>query len=287
MFRILYIMLIAVTGQLVGENVHKQLIDNYSSNYCLSLEEAYGGGMMSEGGAQAIDDMFQGIVLQDKKILDIGSGLGGLPLYVAKRYMAHVTGIEINPWMVEESRRRIPPELTSSVDFVLIHEDQLLPFADASFDIVCSKGVLTHVEDKGVLFKEVFRVLKPGGLFIIDDWLSPSRGKWGEKLTKMAETEGLILFAETEMGYCELLKNAGFQEIEIRSESAAYALYNRDIAKRLASSEMSQNFEAKFGKQALLDSIAGYEMIAESIEANELLIRHFQAKKLQTKFLHE
>jgi len=223
--------------------------------------------------------MFQGVSLQGKHVLDIGSGLGGLPIYLAKQYQAHVTGAEINAWMVAESKRRVPPELAACVDFLLIGDGNFLPFADCSLDIVCSKGVLTHLKDKSILFKEVFRVLKPGGMFIIDDWLSPTLGKWGEKLTMMAETEGLLLFAETEAGYCDVLKQAGFCEIEMRSESSAYAQYNRDIATRLASSEIKESFEAQFGKQALLDSITGYEMIADSIETNELLIRHFKAKK--------
>ena len=46
-----------------------------------------------------------------------------------------------------------------------------LPFADASFDIVFSKDALLHVPDKDALFAEIFRVLKPGGVFAASDWM--------------------------------------------------------------------------------------------------------------------
>ncbi|MBS0655150.1 MAG: methyltransferase domain-containing protein, partial [Verrucomicrobia bacterium] len=157
-----------------------------------------------------------------------------------------------------------------------ITEDNLLPFEDASFDIVSSKGVLTHVQDKTVLFKEIFRVLKHNGLFVIEDWLSPIQGQWGEKLTKMALSEGLLLFAETETSYMQQLESAGFDVLEMRSESDAYSQYNRDIATKLAASDL---FKKTFGEEAQNESIAGYNLIADSIDSNELLIRHFKAVK--------
>lgn len=55
----------------------KEVIEEYSPHYCHLLEAAYGTGMMSEGG-EAIDLMFQGLSIQGKKALDIGSGLGGV-----------------------------------------------------------------------------------------------------------------------------------------------------------------------------------------------------------------
>lgn len=262
------------TLQLFGESVHTQLIENYSSNYCLSLEEAYGDGMMSEGGTKAIENMFQGISLSKKNMLDIGSGLGGMSFFLSQQYDAEVTGVEINPWMVEESTKRAVG--IAKVNFVLIHEDNLLPFQDQSFDIVYSKGVLTHVQNKKILFEEIFRVLKPGGLFIIEDWLSPVFGTWGDLLRKMAESEGLILFAETEESYVQLLKETGFSDISMRSESENYARYNREIALRITE---SNTFKEKFGEQVLAESAAGYHMIADSIENGELLIRHFKATK--------
>ncbi|MBS0656252.1 MAG: methyltransferase domain-containing protein, partial [Verrucomicrobia bacterium] len=117
------IFLLVTFSELCAASTHQQLVDNYSSTYCLSLEAAYGEGMMSEGGSKALEDMFRGIHPDHKRVLDIGSGLGGLPFYLAKKHRSQVTGVEINPWMVEEAKRRTPTGL--AVDFVLITEDNL------------------------------------------------------------------------------------------------------------------------------------------------------------------
>lgn len=259
--------------------LREKLNANYSSAYTLSLEEAYGMGMTSEGGAKAIENMFAGIPLKDKKMLDIGSGLGGVALYLVQKHNASVTGVEINPWMVEESTKRIPSMLKSKMNYVLMGENNTLPFSSQSFDIVYSKGVLTHVADKTPLFNEISRVLKPNGLFIIDDWLSPTHAKWGDKLNKMAETEGLILFAETEQNYLVALKKAGFYNIKMRSESENYSKFNREIANHLMTKDKKQQYTDKYGEKSLNEAIEGYQLIADSIDSNELLIRHFYAQK--------
>ena len=55
------------------------------------LEAGYGKSMMSEGGASAIERLFEGILLEGKKALDIGSGLGGVPFYLAENHSMEVT----------------------------------------------------------------------------------------------------------------------------------------------------------------------------------------------------
>lgn len=75
---------------------HEKIIHEYPEEYCNMLELAYGETMMSEGGTHAIDDMFNGINLNQKKCLDIGFGLAGAAMYLAEKYRAKVTGLEKN-----------------------------------------------------------------------------------------------------------------------------------------------------------------------------------------------
>lgn len=269
----------AATQPINDAEIREKLNANYSPTYTLSLEEAYGPGMTSEGGKQAIENMFSGIALKEKKMLDIGSGLGGVSLYLAQKHHAVLSGVEINPWMIKESTKRIPDSLKPKLQYVLMGKENNLPFANASFDIVYSKGVLTHVPDKTILFKEINRVLKPNGILVVEDWLSPVNGKWGAKLNQMAETEGLILFAQTEKDYRQLLKKTGFKNIKMRSESENYSKYNRAIAKGLQAEDKRKQFQQKYGEKSLLEAIEGYQLIADSIDSKELLIRHFYAEK--------
>ena len=57
-----------------------------------------------------------GIALSGKRILDVDSGLGGLAFYLAQQPDTQVTGIELNPWMVQEATRSRPTTLRGKVD---------------------------------------------------------------------------------------------------------------------------------------------------------------------------
>lgn len=263
--------------------IDQRVINEYSDKYCLGLEAAYGEGMMSEGGSIAIEKLFEGVNPSNKRIVDIGSGIGGMALYLAKTYNAHITGLEINPWMVEESRRRIPQNIAHLIDFLLL-TDNNLPFPDSSIDIVCSKGVFAHVQDKEPLFKEIFRILKPGGLFLINDWLSSEQGHWSENVRKMVELDGLteiIMFAETDESYSAILNNAGFKNILITDQTLEYSAYNRTIVEKLQSLSKSkkEQLNTTFGISFVQNAIDGYALIAQAQEQQELQVHKFLARK--------
>lgn len=258
----------------------KKIIHEYSENYCLFLEATYGSCMMSEGGAQAIDNMLESEKPYNKRLLDIGFGLGGVPFYLAEKYKANVAGVEINPWMVEEAQRRTPNTLKAQIEFKAYHPDSTLPFEDSAFDIVFSKGVLTHLNDKTNVFQEVRRVLKPKGVFIIDDWLSPTKRRWGERLQKMCDAENLTLYAETEENYTKLLEQAGFSAIAMHNENTNYHRYNLDIVSRLNNEKLKEDHNPAFDEFSIDEAIESYQLIADSIRDNELLIRRFRAIKI-------
>jgi phosphoethanolamine N-methyltransferase len=258
------------------------VINEYSENYCLQLEAAYGPGMMSEGGAEAIEHLFQGVDLKGKKTADIGAGIGGVALHVAREYGAHVTGLEINKWLVSEATQRIPAELKHLLKFELLKRNDQLPFAANSLDIVFSKGVFVHVEHKEPLFREIMRVLKPGGLLLVHDWLSTVHGQWGDKLKQLIELEGLPLYAQTEADYYAVLSKCGFINVQMSDESARYAMYNRAIDDRLLNGLTAAEKEklvAAYGPKFIEDAALGYRLIAQSQENGELLVRNIRAQK--------
>ena len=139
----------------------QKMIEEYTPEYCHFLEATYGEGMMSEGGLDAIDDMFSGLDLADKQVLDIGFGLGAAALHLADQYHAIVKGVELNPWLVEQATQRTPAHLKDRAEF--LQYDLALPFENESLDLVYSRGVFVHIHDKKPLFSEIKRVLKPGG----------------------------------------------------------------------------------------------------------------------------
>jgi 2-polyprenyl-3-methyl-5-hydroxy-6-metoxy-1,4-benzoquinol methylase len=99
-----------------------------------------------------------------KSVLDIGCGNGYVLAQYAK-YGARVSGIDLTQTALRLTRARF--DLGGlEVDLKQTDGDRI-PYPDATFDIVCSMGVLHHIENPRPMIEEIRRVLKPGGTVII------------------------------------------------------------------------------------------------------------------------
>src|ERR671934_2849800 len=111
-----------------------------------------------------------GRLASGERVLDLGSGAGTDSLVAAQMVGAdgHVTGIDMTAAMLVKARSAATAMGVSNVEFVEGEAEQL-PFADASFDVVISNGVIDLVPDKDAVFSELNRVLVPGGRMQIAD----------------------------------------------------------------------------------------------------------------------
>ena len=103
------------------------------------------------------------------KILDVGCGIGGTARYLANNYECFVTGIDIT-----EEYCKAAAELSNLLNLEdkteFRHADAIdLPFENDSFDIVWSEHVQMNIKNKHKLYREIYRVLKPGGKLIFYD----------------------------------------------------------------------------------------------------------------------
>ena len=137
------------------------------------FEAIHGKGLISLGGFDAVEEMFAGLELRHKNLLDIGFGIGGVAFYLAGERGARVWGIEVHEWMVDYATQSMPEEFYGNVEFLTYDQSGNIPLPDASIDLVYSKGVLAYIEDKEGLFAEIARVLRPDGQICLIDWLSP------------------------------------------------------------------------------------------------------------------
>jgi arsenite methyltransferase len=105
-----------------------------------------------------------------ERVLDLGSGAGTDSLVAAQMVGSegHVTGIDMTPEMLAKARAAAEEMGAENVEFVESEAEQL-PFADGSFDVVISNGVIDLIPDKDAVFGELLRVLKPGGRIQLAD----------------------------------------------------------------------------------------------------------------------
>jgi SAM-dependent methyltransferase len=195
--------------------------DEYGDDLVALLELVWGEGFLSPGGPEAVRAIVGDHDLVDREVLDIGCGLGGIDVLLAREYGADVVGIDVESELVRRARERVSREgLTDRVRIEKV-EPGPLPFADASFDVVFSKDSWIHVEDKRQLFEEAHRVVRPGGLLLAGDWM---RGPepFSSHMEYFFELEGLTYHMETLDNAGRLLAEAGFEQVELEDITAEY-----------------------------------------------------------------
>ena len=153
-------------------------------------------------------------------ILDLGSG-GGIDCFLAAHRVGptgHVIGVDMTPAMIEKANRNKAKTGADNVEFRLGHIEAL-PVADDSVDVVISNCVINLSPDKTAVFREAFRVLKPGGRLAVSDMVT--QGEFNaEARANLAAWSGCITGAEDVAVYVAAMRQAGFSQISLRDKAA-------------------------------------------------------------------
>jgi SAM-dependent methyltransferase len=160
-------------------------------------------------------------------VVDLGSG-GGLDVFLASQKVGptgRAIGIDMTPAMIERARLNAQKGGYTNVEFHHATIDQL-PLPDASADCVISNCVLNLAPDKPAVFREIFRILKPGGRLAVSD--IALKTPLPDALAKsLAAYVGCLAGAIQLEDYRSELLRAGFEFVEVVDSGADLNAYSK------------------------------------------------------------
>ncbi|MFQ5400557.1 MAG: arsenite methyltransferase [Anaerolineae bacterium] len=174
-------------------------------------------------------------------VLDLGSG-GGIDCFMAARQVGptgYVIGVDMTPAMIEKANRNKKKVGLENVAFRLGHIEEM-PVASETVDVVISNCVINLSPDKAAVFREAFRVLKPGGKLAVSDIVTQGRFSQEER-TDMAAWAECIAGAEDVGDYVAAIRAAGFVEISVRDRAAPEV----ELAESISLEERVRVFSAR------------------------------------------
>ena len=148
-------------------------------------------------------------------MLDLGSG-AGLDCFLAAQQVGPegaVIGVDFTQDMIDRATENAGKLGLGNVTFK--HGDiEALPLADATVDVVMSNCVINLTPDKDAVFREAFRVLRPGGRLVVSD-IVLSRPATEAEMQDMALLTGCISGSLPDAEYAETVRRAGFGDVTV------------------------------------------------------------------------
>ena len=206
----------------------------YSKNELDDIPEASNMGLGC-GNPTALASLKEG-----ETVLDLGSG-GGIDAFLAAKKIGetgNVIGVDMTKEMVQKAKINAQKYDYKNVEFRL-GEIENLPVDDNSVDVIISNCVINLSPNKEKVFREAYRVLKPSGRILVSDIVT--EGVLPEDVKKsMSAWAGCVAGAQEKNQYLATIRNAGFEKVNIVSESNI----SLDISKELNGKITSVQVEA-------------------------------------------
>jgi arsenite methyltransferase len=184
----------------------------YSEEELAGLPETVTDVSLGCGNPLAIAELQPGEV-----VLDLGSG-GGIDCFLAARQVGpegRVIGLDMTPDMIKLARRNAKKTGATNVDF-RFGEMEEMPLPDGSVDAIISNCVINLSPDKDAVFREAYRVLRPGGRMSVSDIVVD--GDLPQIIRNQLDAwAGCIAGALDEAVYLDKIRAAGFEGVEVVS----------------------------------------------------------------------
>ncbi|MBQ3379602.1 MAG: class I SAM-dependent methyltransferase [Clostridia bacterium] len=263
------------SGTVSDEDVRHYYVNSRFAYKKFHSEEGFMHFRISQGGKLGPNDIYYQPETVSKRIksgdnvVELGSGMGANLLYLAKKHPdVTFTGVDLCPEPIEE-----PP---SNIRLIEHDYSDMSMIDDASVDAVYAVETIVHCPDKESVFSEVYRILKPDGVFIVYDYSLPREfeeyDETEKKAVELISKGGAAVLIESETCWEGRFAAAGFKAESITDLTKNTLPDLRRLAGR-AAQVLENSFRVKFAAplmpKRLFDNIIlgylGYDMCLEGV----------------------
>jgi ubiquinone/menaquinone biosynthesis C-methylase UbiE len=160
------------------------------------------------------------------RVLDLGCGIGNILIALAERtdFSHPPVGVDVSPDLIRIGEREVAKAGLHDRIRMQVAPATRLPFEDGAFDVVLTSHVLKHLDDEALLtsFREVVRVLRPGGRFLLWEFEKRPRSAllfWSARLSGLPPPFQLRTVAE----FSQALRLTGFQGV-VRVDTGVFLM---------------------------------------------------------------
>ena len=149
-------------------------------------------------------------------VLDLGSG-AGMDCFLAAKQAGHVIGVDMTPAMLDKANANKAKLGVQNVEF-RHGQIESLPLEDDTVDVVMSNCVINLSPDKAAVFREAFRVLKPGGRLAVSDIVTEGEFSQSQR-ADAAQWAACVTGAIDAADYVAQIAAAGFVDVQVTDKS--------------------------------------------------------------------
>ena len=166
---------------------------------------------------------------EGESLLDLGSG-GGIDVFIAAQQVGptgRAVGVDMTDEMLDLARKSAEEMELENVEFRK-GDIEDLPFGESEFDVIISNCVINLAPDKDKVFREAYRVLKPGGRIAVSDIVT--LGEMPEEMKKDMDSWASCVSGAIEANlYLDKLRDAGFTDVKIVSQRGSGHVFSAEV----------------------------------------------------------